>query len=181
VPVVEKESLMSKLFAILLVLVLAAPEAAFAQRPRRQRKRTRITSVETGWPPNKDSLLYKYTRELPTVDTVEVNEVRLGSNYSQGFETKILKTVTLRGAEAERFAKVWRVLNNGEGAGCFSPAYMVKFFADQKLLLGSTICFHCRNLTLPTGNTSEIHSFDAVGPTGKNLLAAIQASLANTQ
>jgi hypothetical protein len=173
---------MLKLLVIALALLIVAPEATNAQRARHKRKPTHVAGgVENGWPPGKDSLLYKYTRQLPTVDTVEVNEVRLGPTEGQGYETKTLKTVTLHGVDAERFAKVWRVLNNGEGAGCFSPAYMVKFFADQKLLLGSTICFHCRNLTLPTGNSSEIYSFDAVGPTGKNLLAAIQAALANTQ
>jgi hypothetical protein len=64
------------------------------------------------------------------------------------------------------------------GMACFSPAYKVKFFAKETLLLGSTICFHCHNLTLPEEGRGELYPFDADGKTGQNLLKAIQSTLA---
>jgi len=131
--------------------------------------------------PSKDSLLYRYTRLLGELDWVEINEVRFSrSADAEGLETKVIKSVKLNGSEAERFTAVWRNLHTGVGAGCFSPAYLVKLYFKEKLLLGSTICFHCHNLTLPIGESSEIHPFDADGPTGRQLLKAIQNALAKS-
>ena len=160
---------MSKLIVIAIALVLLASDAGMSQSARRRTRKRHTTSVETGWPPGKDTPLYKYTRELPAVDTVEVSEVRSSfSPTTKAFETQTVKSVTINGKEAERFASVWRALNSGEGAGCFAPTYTVRFFPNQQLLVGSTVCFHCHNLRLPGGSINGIYSFDGEGPTGRN-------------
>ena len=164
---------------IVMTIALALPSLGFQGR-NKQRQR-RITGGESGWVPIKESLLYKYTRSLGEIDRVEINEVRFGRTAdSKGFETKVINSVTLKDSEAKRFMAIWRNLNSGVGAGCFSPAYLVKLYSGEELLVGSTICFHCHNLTLPIGDSSEIHPFDADGPTGQQLLKAIQDALAKS-
>jgi hypothetical protein len=116
------------------------------------------------------------------VDAVEVSEVQYArSPSSNSYETQVIKSITIHGAEAERFAYVWRKLNRGMSMACFSPAYRVKFFAKETLLLGSTICFHCHNLTLPEEGRGELYPFDADGKTGQNLLKVIQSTLATAK
>ncbi|MCM3873814.1 MAG: hypothetical protein ND895_24260 [Pyrinomonadaceae bacterium] len=166
---------------VITALLLVLPIAGRSQHVRKQPQKRHIGGGESGGTPNEDSLLYKYTRGLARVDRVEISEVRFAPAATNGgSETKIIKSVAFQGVEAEKFASVWRDLNGGTGAGCFSPAYLVKFYFDERLLLGSTICFHCHNLTLPVGETIEIHSFDADGPTGQRLLKTVQDALANS-
>ena len=168
---------MAKLFAVTLALILLSPAPSPGVQKRGTRKRAGKVStgaVATGWTPAKGSLLYRYTRELPRVDKVEVSEVRRARGDSQ---TKVLASATLQGEAAEGFTQVWRNLNAATGAGCFSPAYNVKFYSGEQLLFGSTVCFHCHNLTLPDEGRGVINAFDASGESGQALLKAIQSAL----
>jgi len=173
---------MLRAILIVIAIVLALPSLGFQDRNKKRQQR--ITGGESGWVPSKESLLYKYTRSLAEIDRVEISEVSFGRTAdSKAYETKVINSVTLKGSEAARFMAIWRNLNSGVGAGCFSPAYLVKLYSGEVLLVGSTICFHCHNLTLPVGESSEsseIHPFDADGPTGRKLLKAIQDALAKS-
>jgi hypothetical protein len=174
---------MPKLFVIVVTLLFVTFDVGLSQSPHKKPRRKRhLTSAASSWPPEKDSLLYKYTRELPVVDSVEVSEVQYArSPTSNSYETRVIKSITIHGAEAERFAYVWRKLDQGMGMACFSPAYRVTFFAKETPLLGSTICFHCHNLTLPEEGRGELYPFDADGKTGQSLLKVIQSTLANAK
>jgi hypothetical protein len=82
------------------------------------------------------------------------------------FPGKILASKILSGEDANKISKLWRSLKNGNGAGCFAPAYVLRFYQKDKLLLMTDVCFHCCNVTLPgtgirsiCGNEKAIKSF----------------------
>lgn len=168
---------MAKLFLITLALIILSPAPGPGAQKRGTRKRSgkvATGAVATSWTPAKGSPLYRYTRGLPRVDKVEVSEVR----WAGDSQTKVLASATLQGEQAEGFTRVWRNLNAGTGAGCFSPAHNVKFYSGEQLLLDSTVCFHCHNLTLPSEEgRGVINAFDASGESGQALLKAIQSAL----
>ena len=168
---------MARLIVVTLALIMLNPALSYGAQKRAARKKHRrigTGTIATSWTPAKDGLLYKYTRGLPHVDKVEVSEIR----WTKDFQNQVLASATLGGEQAEGFMQIWRNLNDGTGMGCFSPAFNVKFYSGDKLLFGSTVCFHCHNLTLPNEGRGEIHAFDAGGESGQALLKAIQAALA---
>jgi hypothetical protein len=79
--------------------------------------------------------------------------------------------------DAEQFLKLWRRLKRGSGAACFVPAYNVKFYSSESLVLDSEICFGCDNLTLPNGALHKQWGFDGRGPEGQALLSALKKLL----
>src|SRR5258708_1412621 len=109
--------MMLKLTLIVVTLLFLTAGVGLSQSTHRKPRRKRHpVSVASSWPPEKDSLLYKCTRELPLVDPVEVSEVQFArSPTSNTYETQVIKAITIHGAEAERFAYIWRRLNRGMG------------------------------------------------------------------
>lgn len=65
------------------------------------------------------------------------------------FPGKILASKTFSGENANKISDLWRDLKNGNGAGCFAPAYVLRFYQNDTLLLMTDVCFHCCNVTLP--------------------------------
>ena len=125
----------------------------------------------------------KYVLALPATDKVEILAVRgLSGNerkdvdcdradiICKGFmPQQIVAAKTLTGADANRISMRWRKLRRGNGAGCFAPAYILRFYQKDELLLATDVCFHCCNITLPgeggdgiasmCGNESAIADF----------------------
>ena len=69
---------MLKLILLGLTIALVLPGATLGFQGRKKPQQRRVTGGESGWAPDKESLLYKYTRSLGDVDRVEINEVRFG-------------------------------------------------------------------------------------------------------
>ncbi|HEV7842650.1 MAG TPA: hypothetical protein VGO69_03095, partial [Pyrinomonadaceae bacterium] len=65
------------------------------------------------------------------------------------FPSKILASKMLAGEEANIASMLWRRLKPGNGAGCFSPAYVLRFYTHGEILLTAEVCFHCCNIALP--------------------------------
>ena len=65
-----------------------------------------------------------------------------------------LASVELKGEKAEELAHLWRNLRNGNGAGCFAPAYLLDFYAGSERILRTEVCFHCCNITIPSETRS---------------------------
>ena len=110
------------------------------------------------WEPEASSAFLAYTRKLPVVTKVELRQIKEQNN-----QLLVLSSKTLLGDDAEHFAMLWRRLKRGPGAACFEPAYNVKFFSNETLLLDSEVCFGCDNLTLPNGASSKQWGVDFHG------------------
>ena len=74
---------------------------------------------------------------------------KFGENYTW---FKITGKVTLKNAEAERIAGLFRAVKQyyfapGVGASfCHSPPYLYRFYSGDKLLGEASVCWECHNL-----------------------------------
>ncbi len=99
-------------------------------------------------------------RLLPTVDEVEI--LALGGEVADGtpdsFPPDIgsrLGTVnrkTIRGAEAEQIASIWRDIDFDRhfASLCHDPFYALRFHLHGRLILETSVCWKCSTYTLPT-------------------------------
>src|SRR5215470_10898507 len=196
---------MSKLFKIVIsalaVILLGTANSTSAQT-KKQREKIKTTqsrvSIEylTEYRADPDDPFYKMTVELPTVDKVEVIYItHLRKDQIPNAQTKTGETGqvlnggipgerfqiaaqnVLIGGAAEDFAAQWRKLLRGPGAACFAPAYRIKFWAKDQILLDTDVCYHCRNITIPEDGRREIRGFNAEGASGKELLKRLKELL----
>jgi hypothetical protein len=186
---------MSKLFKIAvagLVVILGTTNSTSAQT-KKQRKKPKVIQVTYAveYPADPEDPFYKMTVGLPHVDKVELfyvtvrrkdqapktqpNTVEREESTLGEFE--ITAQNTLRGEAAEDFAAQWRKLLCGPGAGCFAPAYGIRFWAKDQILLETHVCYLCRNLKIPENGRSEIRGFNAEGKSGKELLKRLKELL----
>jgi hypothetical protein len=187
---------MSKLFKILvaaLIVILLGIVNSAAAQARRQRKKPKVIQVTypIEYPADPETPFYKMTVRLPAVDKVELLYVipRRKDHTSEtqpntvereepSFgQVEITAQNTLSGEAAEDFAAQWRKLLRGPGAGCFAPAYGIRFWAKDQILLETNVCYHCRNLLLPGNRNTEIWGFNAEGKSGKELLKRLKELL----
>jgi hypothetical protein len=105
----------------------------------------------------------KYVVSLTAADKVELLAVRvLSSNEIKDVDChradiickrfmpqQVVAAKTLSGVDANLISMRWRKLRPGNGAGCFGPAYILRFYQRDELLLETDVCFHCCNITLP--------------------------------
>jgi hypothetical protein len=191
---------MGKLFKIIgatLVIILGATNSIAAQT-KKQRKKPKVTptSIAIEYPADPEDIFYKMTVGLPDVDKVELFYITLRGKDQipntqpngvdikgipfggvPGYQYQIAAQNTLRGEPAEDFAAQWRKLLLGPGAGCFAPAYQIKFWSKDRELLVTNVCYHCRNLTLPGTGSVEILGFNAEGKSGKEMLKKLKELL----
>jgi hypothetical protein len=99
------------------------------------------------------------TLNLPVVDRVEVLVLAHGEPASPGAATfpagpaeepaVIVRTAPVTGAEAEALAAVWRSAGfGGDGAMCHFPVYGLRFYSGGGLVLETSLCWKCSNVTL---------------------------------
>lgn len=111
-----------------------------------------------------------YTKQLPTIDKVELQKV-------SGIERidKINATKILTGKEAQAIATLWRELEyGGIGAACHEPAYAIKFYAKEKAILYVSVCYSCQNIEFLEPAQKNHLGFGAKSKKGRVLLRAFQ-------
>ena len=119
---------------------------------------------------------------MPEIDEVEVVLLKGTKNQSYD-ESKIDEYVsggsrTVTGQDAQNIADMWRMLprNPKYGMLCFGPVYGLRFRDKGKLILETTICWHCNHYTLsPTlfGGSPEM-AFDGESKVALTLLDALK-------
>jgi hypothetical protein len=107
-----------------------------------------------------------YTRQLPAVDKVEIQKV-------SGIERieKVEATKVLTGKEALAVATLWREQTyGGTGAACHEPAYAIKFYSKDKLIVYASVCYGCQNIDFLEPKLRDLVGFNARGKKGQQLL-----------
>ena len=118
----------------------APDKDAFIEHVTKLRQVDRIVIVATGGP----------RKVLPSLEGSPIVDDGLPDHLSK------LASVELKGEKAEELARLWRGLRNGNGAGCFAPAYLLDFYAGSERILRSEVCFHCCNITIPSSGIRSI-------------------------
>ena len=170
---------MSRRVAILVLLLLATLTASNVVEAQKKKKRRTVTTVVHVWEPTPGSAFYKFTRALPKVSKVELSQIagREDQAFSESLvfgkqRVRIFRSRSLEGDDAEKFAEIWRRQKQGTGMACFAPAFLLRFYANDKLSFETIVCFHCHNLML--SDDGEFWGFDAAGKEGQELLKAIK-------
>ncbi|MBL8166910.1 MAG: hypothetical protein JNJ50_02070 [Acidobacteria bacterium] len=112
----------------------------------------------------------RYTRQLPAVDKVELQKV-------SGIERieKVEATKVLTDKEALAVATLWREQTyGGTGAACHEPAYTIKFFSKEKLIVYASVCYGCQNIDFIDPAAKNLVGFNAHGKKGQQLLRVFQ-------
>ena len=82
------------------------------------------------------------------VRSLNPNDRAVDRNVPGFWPMQIGGQLVLHAREAERVWVLWRRLQPGNGAGCFSPGYLIEFYDQNLLLARASICFHCSNVGL---------------------------------
>ena len=175
------------LISVLVSTIALASFTATNAQTKRKHKQRIVTIIPTTWEPEPDSLFYKLTRGLPTVTKVEISHIQsaLGPGalppdvvLFQGKEPiRILATRTLLNHDAAVVTNIWRRLKRSTSNACFAPAYLLKFYSNDRELFATIVCFACQNIMLPDGNT---WGFDARNGAGLMLLNELKVLLAQS-
>jgi hypothetical protein len=109
----------------------------------------------------------RYTRKLPAIDRVELQKLKASEMAIES----IVATQTLQGRQAKDVARVWRTQKYAAyPADCHYPAYGIKFFSKQRLILYASLCWQCDNIEFITPKLGRRQRFDGDSPKGKQLL-----------
>ena len=92
---------------------------------------------------------------------------------------KILGETTLHGKDAEAVAENWRYLprNPRLSDSCHNPLYAIQFRQEGKLILQTTICWHCNNHSISTTENPWIDiefGFDGSSRISQALLSTLK-------
>ena len=108
-----------------------------------------------------------YTRNLPAIDKIELFELKQKDDQWTG---EILATRVFKGAEARKIAALWRGQNyNQHVSACHQPAYAIKFYAHDKLLVYASVCWSCNNIRFMTPALNGEQNFAGGDKRGEQL------------
>ncbi len=189
-----KSKLINFIVLVLVLITGAYQTTGISQGKKRKAPPQPVNTVRAAeeWGAEPNSTFHKLITALPDIEKVELFYYRgkkrdpfyedappPGADRQFGMLVDVISSKTLISTEAKSFASMWRKLLRGSGAGCLAPAYRVRFYADNKMILESDLCFHCHNLTFKTNENGkgEIWGFNAAGKSGKELLAKLQELL----
>ena len=130
----------------------------------------------------------KYVIGLPAVDRVEIlavvpliemknGDCKRSDIICNGPPVRIVASKELIGIDADKICPLWRKLRRGNGAGCFAPAYVLRFYQKEEVLLVTHVCFHCCNITLPREGGNEIASMCGDETANRNLKEFVTRAL----
>ncbi|MBS1724979.1 MAG: hypothetical protein JSS66_18725 [Armatimonadetes bacterium] len=118
----------------------------------------------------------RQTDGLPPVDRLTVTSIERSRDQRPGLYQgtyRVVASKQLTGKEAEAVAKLWRSLtfNTFNQAMCHEPPYALKFESKGRVLLETTVCWHCHNFTfLDAGGRRAYYGFLANDKAGGTLL-----------
>ena len=165
--------------------IVALSLAAYLTRDSRRDAR-RVYFIGRGYLASQE-----FGRFLPRVDEVEIlalaGEVPNGTpdSFPPDMGPSSIGAVnrqTVRGAEAEEIASIWRQLHFDRPfrpsfppvVPCHQPFYALRFRAHGKLLLETSVCWKCASYTLPVEGFGRITwCFDAKSEPAQQLLSAL--------
>lgn len=112
------------------------------------------------------------TQKLPAVDRVELFKLKLVGDLWQG---EIESTKTLKGTGAKNISTLWRNLAYRPGlSACHEPAYGIKFYSGNKMLVYATVCWSCNTIGFEKPYINYTQSFDGRDTKGRQLLKIFQ-------
>jgi hypothetical protein len=120
-----------------------------------------------------------YTRNLPAIDKIELFELKQKDDQ---WTDEILATRVFKGAEARKIASLWRGQNyNQHVSACHQPAYAIKFYAHDKLLVYASVCWSCNNIRFMTPQLDGEQNFAGGDKRGEQLSEVFRLAFVETR
>jgi hypothetical protein len=108
-----------------------------------------------------------YTRNLPAIDKIELLKLELKDDRWDG---EIVATKVLRGNEAKKVASLWRRQTyNSNVSACHEPAYAIKFYYRERLIVYASVCWSCNNMYFITPDLHGTQNFAGGDKRGEQL------------
>jgi hypothetical protein len=118
-----------------------------------------------------------FTYNLPKINKVELLHLE---EHAEGWNGKIEASKILSNTEAKTVASLWRALPyKSLSATCHNPAYGIRFFAGDKLLVFATICYDCDNIRFDTPELGRTQGFYGDSKKGQQLLEIFRTAFPN--
>jgi hypothetical protein len=115
------------------------------------------------------------TRDLPTIDTVELMELERVGDLWNG---EVTASRIVEGDEAQRIASLWREqVYLADSAVCHNPAYAIKFSSRQKLIAYATLCWDCDNIEFIEPKLTDYQGFAGEAEGGQRLLRIFESTV----
>jgi hypothetical protein len=135
-----------------------------------------------------DIAAQKYGWLLPEADRIEISALgKSGATATNGFPSRVAgvsvhhigQQKTITGEQATEFRKKWTSMMFwwGFSAMCHEPAYGLRFFRGQSLLLEMTVCWKCSNFEVPTPLGYRFMGFDEKRPEAESVRRSLQEHL----
>ena len=124
-----------------------------------------------------------YTKHLPPVDKVEL--MKIGETAEGGDIRSIAATKAVMGKQAQAIASLWRsqVFDYRYSAACHNPAYAIKFYSRNNVVVYASICWECHNIAIlePSVDLNAHQGFNSHGKAGQNLLRMFTRAFPNRE
>ena len=111
-----------------------------------------------------------YTRLLPLINKIELSKV--GQLTADGEIASIAATKVIEGRDVRTIASLWRAQTwdyNYSGM-CHTPAYVVKFYSGEKLIVHASVCWACGNIQFRESNITGVQGFASHSKAAQSLL-----------
>jgi hypothetical protein len=110
------------------------------------------------------------TSLLPAVSKVEL--LKVGQLTADGEMASIKDSKLIEGSKARKIASIWRSQSWDfkYSADCHIPVYAIKFYAGDKLILYSSICWKCQDVQFLGPGALGMQGFNAKNRAGQELL-----------
>jgi hypothetical protein len=105
---------------------------------------------------------------LPTIDKVSLFKLKATGDV---WNREIDSSKTLTGKEAQDVAALWRrQIYRQYQVACHLPAYGIRFYSGEKLLVQASVCWECNNIGFQTPDMNGTQYFEGDGKLGQQLL-----------
>ena len=115
--------------------------------------------------------------EISSIDVVEVLD--LGGEFpsiSAGLINSNRNT-KIEGELAQRIANLFRQLTPGESARCHIPAFGLRYYYKNQLVLQVSMCWECNNMYVWKNDDTLLYGLNLQQPSSKHLLTLLEESL----
>jgi len=113
-----------------------------------------------------------YTLDLPTIDKVELIKLKTNGDFWNG-EIEAVKV--LEGVATQDMATLWRSQTYlPYSAICHLPAYAIRFYEKEKVILYATLCWQCDNIGFELPKLKATQGFGGRDKKGQKLLAVFR-------
>jgi hypothetical protein len=121
-----------------------------------------------------------FTKKLSSIGKIELIKLKVKGDLWDGSSIEGIQIV--EGKKAEEIASLWRTQDyEYDASACHFPAYAIKFYAKDKVILYATLCWQCNNICFRTPKMKRCQGFEGKSGKGARLLKVFTDAFSERQ